>query len=102
MTVGIATSRWIEAAGALTLAIGVTLMSGLAVASARSRVASLCFTATAAATVLSMALASIYAVSQLSGTYWLPIPQMAVAHGVSGAFGLPTLGLIGHFWDKAT
>ncbi len=100
MTLGTALTRWLEVAAALLMAVGVTLVSALAMLTARSRGVSLLFSITAAATVLAMAIAGMYALTQVAGAFWLPIPQMAIVHGVANAFGFATIGLVAHWINQ--
>jgi hypothetical protein len=43
-----------------------------------------------------MALAGVYGVGELSGTNWLPIPEMVAIHGFVNALGFTLCGLLGH------
>lgn len=70
----------------------LTVMSGLAMTVARSRLTLLGFQITAAATVLAMAIAAMYTISLAAGTFWLSIPQMAIVHGLANAFGFRDTG----------
>lgn len=104
LAAGITLSRWIEIVAAFWLALGVVLVTGLALMTSllgRTTIAtSLCLSIAAASTVISMGLAAAYAVSEFQGALWLPIPRMAVLHGLANALGLSTAGLIG--WLLAT
>ncbi|MBL8222780.1 MAG: YndJ family protein [Bryobacterales bacterium] len=99
LAVGITLSRWVEIVAAFWLALGVVLISGLALMTSllgrTSIAASLCLSIAAASTVISMGLAAAYGVSEFQGALWLPIPRMAVLHGLANALGLSTAGLIG-------
>lgn len=99
LAMGISLSRWIEIAAAFWLAAGVTVIAGLTLAMAflapLPRTAQLCFAFTAASTVVSMSLAGMYALSEFSGAYWVPTPQMATTHGVANAAGMGLAGLTG-------
>jgi len=104
LAVGITLSRWVEIVAAFWLALGVVLISGLALLTSllgrTTLVASLCFSIAAASTVISMGLAGAYAVSEFQGALWLPIPRMALLHGLANALGLSTAGLIGWLLSK--
>src|SRR5262249_11757032 len=89
LAVGITLSRPVEVAAALWLAISVTFIAGLALVRT-SGLAKLCLSVAAASAVISMSLASLYAVGGL-----LRIPQMAVTHGLPNSIGFALIGLMG-------
>lgn len=99
LAVGIGVSRWVEIAAAFWLALGVVVISALAMlGTARGRrniLVSLCFSVAAASTVIAMGLAAAYAVAEFQGAFWLPIPRIAMLHGVLNAVGFSTAGLLG-------
>ncbi len=100
MVAGTALTRWLEVAAGMALAAGVTVLAGMAMVSAKNRIAQLCFSLAAASAVIGMAIASMYAWTEMGGAFWLPIPQMAVAHGVANAIGFCTVGLAGHLLES--
>ncbi|MFN7931945.1 MAG: YndJ family protein [Bryobacteraceae bacterium] len=104
LAVGISVSRWIEIVSAFWLALGVVLVTGLALLNSllgrTSMATSLCLSIAAASTVISMGLAAAYAVSEFQGALWLPIPRMAVLHGLANALGLSTAGLVGYLLTR--
>ncbi|MBI4906152.1 MAG: YndJ family transporter [Acidobacteria bacterium] len=100
MVAGTTLARWVEVAAGMLLAMGVTIIAALAMVSAKNRIAQLCFSVAAASAVLGMAIACMYAWTGMGGAFWLPIPQMAITHGVANAIGFCTAGMLGHALER--